>query len=464
MEKENKNSEIASLYSSSENEIEETKLNIIKSFEKEIKLKKESFQNLSKILQRKDHIQRLSQNLKLDIRNLEQIISDLLDRQKDDYLNAFSQFMDSIKKKLTIQLEEMEKAFEEKRKTNDIRVIHCERDFFKSEAIRLNNLCRKLKEELEDINFKYKLIKVELINIKKKYKETENINKKLLSDIENKIIEQKSKSLINKKINLKQNKNNLSINRFSTENSNIYKKNNNNESNNYNKNKNISNVNIENITPEKDKEKNSSNISIGLDGNCLNNLLKRSKNETKKEKEKANKAIAELSKIYLEKNKLEAIFENCVEETKKIIFNRKMGENKLYKIKNNTGLFKLEQNNRVNFKTKFEDFLPLDKQKTLEKFIFDDEVYNIVKDIIFKLHNNKLEKEFNNSSNMLNTLHFSGTESKLKRLADIPKIKCSKKIVSIFPIMNNKKLSFINSNSLKNEEFHKNRALTLNNK
>ena len=460
MEKENKNSEIASLYSSSENEIEETKLNIIKSFEKEIKLKKESFQNLSKILQRRDHIQRLSQNLKLDIRNLEQIISDLLDRQKDDYLNAFSQFMDSIKKNLTIQLEEMEKAFEEKRKTNDIRVIRCERDFFKSEAIRLNNLCKKLKEELEDVNFKYKLIKVELINTKIKYKETENINKKLLSDIENKIIEQKSKSLVSKKINLKQSKNNISINRFSTENNNN-KNNTNNDSNIYNKNKNISNINIENTTPEKEKEKNASNISIGLDANCLNNLLKRSKNETKKEKEKANKAIAELSKIYLEKNKLEAIFENCVEETKKIIFNRKMSENKFYKIKNKTGLLKLELNNRVNFKTKFEDFLPLDKKKTLEMFIFDDEVYNIVKDIIFKLHNNKTEKEFNNS-NILNSLHFSGTESKLKRLTDIPRIKCSKKIVSIFPMMNNKKLSFINTNSHNNEEFHKNRALTIN--
>ena len=401
MEKKRKDSEITSLFSESENEIEETKLNIIKIFEEEIRQKKENFLNLSKILQRKEQIQRLSQNLKVDIRNLEQIISDILDRQKDDYLNAFSQFMDSIKKNLTKQLEDMEKAFEEKRKTNDIRVISCERDFFKSEAMRLNGLCKKLKEELEDINFKYKLIKVELINIKKKYKETENINKKLLSDIENKIMEQKSKSLINKKINLKQSKNNLSIKHFSTENNNyISRKNNNNDSNIYIKN--TSNINIENTTPEKDKEKNRSNISIGLEVNCLNNLLKRSKNETKKEKEKANKAIAELSKIYLEKNKLEAIFENCVEETKKIIFNRKMDENKFYKIKNKKGLFKYERNNRINFKTKFEDFLPLDKQKTLEKFIFDDEVYNIVKDIIFKLHNNKKEKELNKSNNMLN--------------------------------------------------------------
>ena len=121
-----------SIYDESENEIIDTKKTIIKLFEDQIKEKKESFMNLSIILQRKEQIQRLSQNLKLDIKNLEQIISDLLDRQKDDYLNAFSQFMDSIKKNLSKQLEEMEKAFEEKRKTNDIRIIRCERDFFKS--------------------------------------------------------------------------------------------------------------------------------------------------------------------------------------------------------------------------------------------------------------------------------------------------------------------------------------------
>ena len=65
--------------------------------------------------------------------------------------------------------------------------------------------------------------------------------------------------------------------------------------------------------------------------------------------------------------------------------------------------------------------------------------------------------------NMMNTLHFSGTESKLKRLSDIPKIKCAKKTISILPLMNNKKLSFINSKNYKNkkEEFHKIRALTI---
>lgn len=377
MEKEKNDSGINSINSiddESDNEITDTKKNIIKLFDEQLKQKKENFLNLSKLSQTKEQILRLSENLKLDIRNLEQIISDLLDRQKDDYLIAFSQYMDSIRKNLMTQLEEMEKAFEEKRKTNDIRVIRCERDFFKSEAIRLNNLSKKLKDELEEVNFKYKLLKLELSNVKIKYKETENINKKLLSDIENKIKDNdKSKSLINKKLNLK----NFSLICHNTEN-NI----NNNDSNIYKNTKNISTINVDNSF-EKEKEKNLSNISLSQDITCLNNLLKRSKNEVKKEKEKANKAIAELSKIYLQKNKLENIFQNCVEETKKIIFNRKIMENKFYKIKNSTTLFKNENEHRINFKAKFEDFLPSDKQKTLEKFIFDDEVYNILKDIIF---------------------------------------------------------------------------------
>ena len=138
----------------SENEKIDAKGMIIQLFDEQIKQKQESFMNLSRILQRKEKIKKMSQDLKLDIKNLEKIISDILDKQKDDYLSAFSQFMDSIKNKLTLQLEEMEKAFEEKRKTNDIRIIRCERDFFKSEAIRLNKLTIKLKEELEEINFK----------------------------------------------------------------------------------------------------------------------------------------------------------------------------------------------------------------------------------------------------------------------------------------------------------------------
>ena len=456
MEKSSFGSEDYSILDDSDYEIKDKKNSIIKLIDEEIKQKKENFLNLPTILQRKEQIQRLSLNLKLDIKNLEQIISDLLVRQKDDYLDAFSQFMDSIKKSLTLQLEEMEKAFEEKRKTNDIRIIRTERDFFKSEAMRLNNLAKKFKEELEEMNFKYKLLKIELTNIKMKYKETENINKQLLSELETNIQNKNNNNnnnnldiLLERKVNQRIRKINKSTNILRTENNNTSKINKNS--------KNISKIFSDNVI----QEKSSPNVSINADVNNLNSLLKKSKIETKKVKEKANKAIAELSKIYLEKNKLESIFQNCVEETKKLIFNRKMKENKIYKIKNNTSLFKCDNDHRVNFSTKFEEFLPSDKQKTLEKFIFDDEVYNIVKDIIFNGSKIKSQKLFN-TNNLMNTLHFSGTESKLKRLNDVPNIKCIKKTIAILPLMHNNKLSSINHSSSKKEEFHKKRTLTLN--
>ena len=83
--------------------------------------------------------------------------------------------------------------------------------------------------------------------------------------------------------------------------------------------------------------------------------------------------MAELNKVYLEKNKLENIFNDCVNQTKKLIYNRKLKDNKSYKIKNKTGLGKYDC--KINITTKFEEFLPGDKQSTLENFLFNEEVF-----------------------------------------------------------------------------------------
>ena len=135
-----------------------------------------------------------------------------------------------------------------------------------------------------------------------------------------------------------------------------------------------------------------------------------------------------------------------------------MKENKIYKLKNN--IFKPDNDKRINFTTKFEEFLPSDKQKTLEKFIFDNEVYSILKDIIFNRTNNKSTNTNTfNKNTITNTLHFSGTESKFKKVNDIPNIKYIKKNVALFPLMHNNKINCIIP---KNEDLNKNRALTLN--
>ena len=52
--------------------------------------------------------------------------------------------------------------------------------------------------------------------------------------------------------------------------------------------------------------------------------MRRLRWDLKKEKERSHMALGELNKIYLERNKLENIFIDCVEETRKIIFNRKL--------------------------------------------------------------------------------------------------------------------------------------------
>ena len=444
MENQNSFSEFRSIEDESENNVEltERKNNIIKIIDEQVQISEKSL-NLPSIIPKKEDIQKLANKLDISINNIEHLISQLLDKQKDEYIIAFSQFIDSIKKNLSIQLEEMEKAFEAKKKTNDIRVISCERDFFKGEAIRLSALCKKMKTEIEEISFNHKIMNMELANLKVKYKEL--------------LLQTRNKKEFNKPINLNNISNLLNGNKLPvktdsskicciTDNNNNFNSNSKNNTSSISKN-NINESNTKCATLENEKKtlpKNSKSQDIIF----LNHLLKRSKYETKKEKDKANKAIAELSNVYLQKNKLEIIFENCVEETKKIIFNRKVNENKFFKLKNKAGLLKYD--NRVNFSTKFEEFLPSDKQKTLENFIFDDDVYNTVKDIIFKRPKIKVKNNLNLYDNISNILHLSETESKLKvRKPDIPKVKIKKKTNSVLPEMkckNNNKIIINNTN------------------
>jgi len=440
METQNSFSEFKSIADESENNIEmtERKNNIIKIIDEQVQISEKSL-NLPSIIPTKEDIQKLANKLDISINNIEYVISQILDKQKDEYLIAFSQFIDSVKKNLSIQLEEMEKAFEDKRKTNDIRVIRCERDFFKGEAIRLSALCKKMKTEIEEIGFNHKIMNMELANLKVKYKEL--------------LLKERNKKEFNKPINLNNISNLLNSNKLpvKTDSSKICCITDNNI--NSNNNNNISSISKNNINESKtncatleNEKKTIPKSSKSQDIIFLNHLLKRSKYETRKEKDKANKAIAELSNVYLQKNKLEIIFENCVEETKKIIFNRKLNENKFYKLKNKAGILKYDS--RVNFSTKFEEFLPSDKQKTLENFIFDDDVYNTVKNIIFKRPKVKVKNNLNLYNNIPNILHLSETESSLKVVKpDIPKIKIKKKTNSVLPEMkNNNKLMITNTN------------------
>ena len=114
-------------------------------------------------------------------------------------------------------------------------------------------------------------------------------------------------------------------------------------------------------------------------------------------------ALGELNKIYLERNKLENIFIDCVEETRKIIFNRKLKENNGgYKIRQRIGVGKYDY--KMNLKTKYESFLPSDKQSILENFVFNDEVSNIIRDAIFTRPKKEKEK-LENTKNIIKNLN-----------------------------------------------------------
>ena len=204
----------------SEQSIPEAKNNILKAFDERCNQNKEELKQTATIQQKKEEIYKIAKRLKLDIKNLDLAINEIVKKQHNDYLNTFSSFMDSIRKDLTQKLEEMEKQAEEKKKANDIRLIKCERDFFRLEAVRLNGICKSFKEKIDELSFRNKLMNDELNTLKTKWKESENINKQLLFELESNIQNHKemeeelnmTKSILNKKNkNFKINANNSNL-------------------------------------------------------------------------------------------------------------------------------------------------------------------------------------------------------------------------------------------------------------
>ena len=306
-------------------------------------------------------IKKQEKDIKGDINNLAQTIQAIVDKNHRDFISTFANFMDSVRKDLKLKLEQMEKIEEEKRKINDIRSIKCERDYFRLEAIKLSRMTNNLKKKIEDMALKMKLLNENVENLQIKLKDSEGVNKQLLLELEKNI---KSQKEIERELNIMKDIN---------------------DKNNINKTKNSNNNNI-NINPEERVETNSTqayeNERKTQEIFLLNDQMRRLRYELKKEKERSHMALGELNKIYLERSKLENIFIDCVEETRKIIFNRKLKENNGgYKIRQRVGVGKYDY--KMNLKTKYESFLPSDKQSILENFVFNDEVSNIIRDAIF---------------------------------------------------------------------------------
>ena len=122
----------------------------------------------------------------------------------------------------------------------------------------------------------------------------------------------------------------------------------------------------------------------------------------------------------MDKNKLEKIFIDCVEEIRKDIMHRKIKDN-LNNTKNNFNNFVNIQNHKkkeafpVINDIKFENFLSTDRKKLIEIFISNDEVVNFLKENVFKINldenKNKGERKMFGMNTMSN-FGFPGGKSK----------------------------------------------------
>ena len=309
---------------------------ILKAFDEHINRDKEKLAQITPMLKKREEIEKIAKELQFDIKNLAKTIQEILDKHHKDYISTFSTFMDTVRKDLKLKLEQMEKIEEEKRKINDVRLIKCERDYFRLESIRMNNLCKNLKNKIDDMSLRMKILSDEVNNVTIKWKDSENANKQLILELENNI--NSHKEIENELNQMKE----MIVNK--------------------------ENENENNVTK-------STNFDDEINFNEINRL----KNELKREKMKNQKNLNELNRIALEKNKLENIFIDCIEETRKNIFNRRLKENLTNRMK------------KKNFdvKTNYDSFLPNDKKAILENFVFNDEVSNLIRETIF----NKPKKE-----------------------------------------------------------------------
>lgn len=332
-------------------------------------------------LERLDKIQKSSHTLDDNVNQLEKTIKGILDKQYDEYVKTFEQFMDSVRKELREKIEAMEQEEKKRQKMNDIRIIKCERDFFRLEAIRLNGLCKDMSSKIEEMAFRMKLMSNELNSMTTKWKESENVNKQLLVELESNLQTMKDVEKENNEIKEKMTK-------ITLDNLNSHNTNTNDDQNAFDNNLNSNNG--------MDLESNSNYETIKKEK--LLYIIEKLKCDLKKERMRNHKTLSEFNKMILDKNKLESIFGDCVEEVRKDIFNRKLKEtiNENYAINRKNK----NENTTVNIPyvsdIKYDKFLPSDKRKIMEMFILKDEVAGVIQDLVF----NKPKNEVDNILNM----------------------------------------------------------------
>ena len=325
---------------------------LLKTFDDHMSKTKEK---LEQNIQEKGNIDKLEKELRDDIDNLSNLLNSIIIRHHKDYVSSFTNFMNIVRKDLQMKLEQMEKVEEERRRKNNINIITCERDYFRMESIRMHDLCKKLQEQLNDVTIKMNLLKDEVIILQNKWKDSQNEKRQIVIDLE-------KNSLTAKELE-------KSINQL----------------------REIVNKEQKKIINEKIEKKD--------DKEQLINLIDKYKKELEKEKIKNNKVLNELVQMKQERNKLENIFIDCVEETRKMIFNRRL--KKSFERKNSRNkLGDSEINRSLNFD--YNNFLMVDKKQIIEDFILNDDVNSFIKEVMF-LKNNK-NGNFIENKNLINKI------------------------------------------------------------
>jgi hypothetical protein len=327
--------------------------NIKENFSKKLEMSQQDLEQFNKI-------ERDYHGLNEDVDKLGVTIQKILDKQYEEYVKTFIKFMDTVRDELRKKQEQMEEEFKKHMKENDIRIIKSERDFFRLEAIRLNGLCKEMSKKIEEMAFKMKLMNNDLSTMSVRWKESENINKQLIVELESNIQSAKDIEKENEDLKEKLNKN---LNEIQNENYD-------------NKNDDIYNV---------------------LKSDKALIIIERLKNDLRKERQRNHQTLSEFNKILLNKNKLETLFNECVEEVRKDVFNRKLKETM-----NETLSKRLSRtNNQISIPylsdMKNDKFLPKDKRKILEMFLMKDDLGNILQNIVFNKPQDDVDKfgEFN---------------------------------------------------------------------
>ena len=341
---------------------------IITQIDSQLSAEKEKLINSMNFQQSQDDIDKMAKNIKGDIKNLSVLIKSIIDKHHRDYILTFSSFMDTVRRDLKIKLEQMEKIEEEKRKVNDIKYIKCERDYFRIESIRMHNLSKELSTKIDDMSLRMKILTDEVNAVTMKWRESETINKQMAKELEQNVKAQKE--IQNEMIQMKE-----FIQKTAEDNS-----------------------NIENtIRREEEKEENYKERSMVL--------VEKLKNELKKEKLRNHKLFTEMNNLLKEKSKIENIFIDCVEETRKSILNRRI------KTKFDQRMVKSNSMKNINaIDTKYESFLPSDKRVILESFLFNDEISAIIKEALV-LKPSKPTEPQNVTTNSIYKLNLPRAES-----------------------------------------------------